>query len=126
MNLQRAVFILLTIAWSACAGAEPSKTETDIAQLQRALANYFREYNTLPAGNSDAAMKSLTGDNPRKFVFFAFSAARAGTDGAFLDEWKTAFRITFPKPATAEVRSAGPDRKFGTRDDVFESKSFSD
>ena len=116
----------MIVAWSARAGAEPSKTETDIAQLQRALANYFREYNTLPAGNNVAVMKSLTGDNPRKFVFFAFSSARMGTDRAFLDEWKTAFRITFAKPATAEVRSAGPDREVGTSDDVFESKNFSD
>jgi hypothetical protein len=124
MNLARTVFILLTIVCSARVAAEPSKTETDIAQLHRALAAYFHEYNTLPTGNSVAVMKSLTGDNPRKFIFFAFSSARMGADGAFLDEWKTAFRITFPKPATAEVRSAGPDREFGTHDDVFESNSF--
>lgn len=129
MNNQNAkrtctILSLVAVAMSALGAADPSPTELDIAQLHKALGGYFQEYNTLPVGNSGAIMKSLVGDNPRRLIFFAVSAARTGPNGTFLDAWKTGFRITISKSNTAEVRSAGPDRDFGTSDDIFASKTF--
>jgi hypothetical protein len=38
--------------------------------------------------------------------------------GHFLDAWGTSYRITFIGPKAVEIRSAGPDKQFGTKDDV--------
>ena len=99
---------------------ETKKTATsDITYvIEDALEQYKADQGTYPADADNAAVVSaLYGDNPRKkdYLVKMKSIIR---DGQFTDYWKTPLRIELPEDGRASVLSAGPDRSFGSEDDI--------
>jgi hypothetical protein len=79
-------------------------------------SNFPREGN--PVGDNAEITAALTGHNPLNFAFVPPNHRAINTHGELCDRWGTPFRLHQRSGTFMEIRSAGPDRKFATADDV--------
>lgn len=91
--------------------------------LESATFHYLREHDELmPVGGNRNVFEALLGhpDGPN----FLSEDLVVGVNwrGEVVDPWGTPYRFEFIKDKRLDVVSAGPDRKFGTKDDVPEIK----
>lgn len=78
--------------------------------------NFPREGN--PVGDNDEITLALAGDNRLRFAFVSPAHRAINARGELCDRWGTPFRFHALSGTCMEIRSAGPDRRFGTADDV--------
>jgi hypothetical protein len=71
-----------------------------------------------PVGENDEITAALAGGNPLHFAFISPRHPAINALGELCDRWGTPFRFHALSGTQMEIRSAGPDRKFGTNDDV--------
>ncbi len=96
-----------------------------IAADLRILQELFLAFNTNfprlgnPVGENFEITAALLGDNPAQFAFIGTSHRALNAQGELCDRWGTPFRFHQLSGTQMEVRSAGPDRKFGTADDAI-------
>jgi hypothetical protein len=72
-----------------------------------------------PVGENAEITAALTGANPARFVFIAPRHRAINARGELCDRWGTPYRFHQLSGTHMEIRSAGPDRKFATPDDVL-------
>jgi hypothetical protein len=92
----------------------------DLKILQELFAAYQSNFPRTgnPVGENAEITAALLGDNPAHFAFISRSHRALNDRGELCDRWGTPFRFHQLSGTEMEVRSAGPDRKFGTADDV--------
>jgi hypothetical protein len=78
--------------------------------------NFPRQGN--PVGENADITAALAGANDLKFAFIPRRHPAIDSDGELCDRWGTPFRFHQVSGHHMEIRSAGPDRKFGTADDA--------
>jgi len=78
--------------------------------------NFTRAGN--PVGENAEITAALTGGNPLHFAFIPRDHPAINARGELCDRWGTPFRFHQLSGSAMEIRSAGPDRKFGTPDDA--------
>jgi hypothetical protein len=71
-----------------------------------------------PVGENSDITAALTGTNELKFAFIPARHPAINRRGELCDRWGTPFRFHQLSGRSMEIRSAGPDRKFGTEDDA--------
>lgn len=71
-----------------------------------------------PVGENREITTALTGDNPLKYRFIRHDHPAVNAQGELCDRWGTPFRFHQISGDDMEIRSAGPDRRFGTADDA--------
>jgi hypothetical protein len=99
--------------------ARRAMTENSANQVQIAILNYETEYGSSPSGKTNAELvRELEGDNPRKIEFLSLRPSDKNIKGEMLDAWGRPLVITMTDPHHPIVESAGPDRKWGTKDDL--------
>ena len=103
--------------------AKGHQFQVEASQVQTAVLNYYTEYGSYPVAAENATlMKILTmagpQGNPRGIVFIRFPADHFNTKGELVDPWGTAIQLAVLSNGTVLARSAGPDRVFGTADDI--------
>jgi type II secretory pathway pseudopilin PulG len=99
---------------------EDGRTEILIAYLETALESYKAEHGDYPSSTEDGQVaKLLIGDKSRK-GYFAPNAGWINSKGEFIDGWGTPlhFRRHTGGGGWIEIISAGPDKIFGTADDI--------
>ncbi|MSU47855.1 MAG: hypothetical protein EXS37_01965 [Opitutus sp.] len=79
-------------------------------------SNFPRDGN--PVGENAEITAALAGENSLKFAFMARSHRAINARGDLCDRWGTPYRFHQISGRQMEIRSAGPDRKFGTEDDA--------
>jgi hypothetical protein len=79
-------------------------------------SNFPRQGN--PVGENAEITAALTGDNPLKLALIPSGHPAINAAGELCDRWGTPFRFHQVNGTQMEIRSAGPDRKFATADDV--------
>ncbi len=62
----------------------------------------------------------LEGNNPRGLRYLGLTRDMLDKDAQVIDEWGRPLQIKRPEKARLEIRSAGPDGRFGTQDDIVE------
>jgi len=95
----------------------------DVATLHAMLREYLRVLHGQQAralGNDSDLAHALTGHNPMHFVILP-PTHPALADGRLRDRWGTPYFIHPRGRGAFEIRSAGPDRKLFTADDVIEN-----
>jgi hypothetical protein len=91
----------------------------EISQILTACLGYYTEYGEMPESPENSQLvKSLSSDNPRKIPFLSPKSTQLNSKGEMIDPWGTPFRFTFASDSRVLVTSAGPDRMFGTADDL--------
>ena len=101
--------------------APASDAQHDVEALQGMLRQYLRLLHRrqgLPIGNDSDLARVLTGHNPMKLVILPSPHPALSPDGRLRDRWGTPYFIHPRGNMAFEIRSAGPDRKLWTPDDV--------
>lgn len=71
-----------------------------------------------PVGENREITAALTGDNALRYRFIRHDHPAINGRGELCDRWGTPFRFHQISGDDMEIRSAGPDRRFGTADDA--------
>jgi hypothetical protein len=89
------------------------------------LASVFAAYRSIyagrgnPVGDNREITDTLLGKNTRGIIFLQDRHRAIDASGELCDRWGTPFSFHAESGTKMEVRSAGPDRKMWTADDVF-------
>jgi len=87
--------------------------------LRLAIRNYGSLFNGNPAGVNSEITSQLNGQNPKQANFIRPEAGmRINSQGELIDPWGTPYFFHQLSGSETEIRSAGPDRTFYTRDDL--------
>jgi hypothetical protein len=103
-------------------GPEPLPGLTPAAVLQNmrsAVLDYSSRLGGNPVGNNREITAKLNGGNPKQIVFLKEEdGMRVNQRGELIDNWGTPFFFHQISGTEMEIRSAGPDRKMWTSDDL--------
>lgn len=81
--------------------------------------SYLNENNDFFQFNSQKEFTSrLSGNNPLGIRYLVLSFYELDKNGLIIDEWDRPLQISRPEKTKLEIRSAGSDGEFGTRDDI--------
>ena len=102
----------------SCAGGNRWKLSRTIQSGRGILSNleaYRQKFGNYPAGDSEAIMRALNGNNPVHWHAPPPPIASTNQAGIWLDEWGKAYEV---RTDPLLVKSAGPNGKFGDKDDI--------
>ena len=95
----------------------------DVQPLHALIRQYLRILHHRqgpPIGDDTDLAHVLTGHNPMRLIFVPPGNPALSADGHLRDRWGTPYFIHALGYGTYEVRSAGPDRKLFTTDDLVD------
>ena len=98
--------------------------QQDVDTLHELVLQYqhnMRHRNALPIGDDSDLVRALTGRNPLGFVVIPPNHPAISDEGRLLDRWGTPYFVHPISAATIDIRSAGPDKKMFTADDLVAS-----
>jgi len=91
-----------------------------LENMRSVIRNYSTDFGGNPFGNNREITARLNGGNPKQIVFLKEEdGMRINERGELIDNWGTPFFFHQISGAEMEIRSAGPDRKMWTRDDLI-------
>ena len=94
--------------------------EIVLQNVRHAIAQYGAMFGGNPVGNNPEITAALAGDNPKQINFIKPEAGmRLNGNGELVDTWGTPLFFHQLSGTDTEVRSAGPDRKMWTPDDLL-------
>jgi hypothetical protein len=118
----------------ALAARVPEATAASVAPLSGDLTNLppqtilenmrttIRQYGSTlggnPVGTNPEITSALQGDNPNKINFLKEDGNRVNSAGELVDFWGTPYFFHQLSGIEMEIRSAGPDKKMWTEDDL--------
>lgn len=102
------------------AAAPPSMDPmTLLGNVRHVINDYGSMFGGNPVGNNAEITAALNGDNPKGVKFLREDAGmRVNGQGELVDAWGTPFFFHQLSGTETEIRSAGPDRKMYTADDL--------
>ena len=100
---------------------EPVVDEEAVKNLDQ-IHLMLRDYRTLtgenPVGTNAEIMKSIIGGNPKQATLGPPEGQSLNEEGELIDRWGTPYFFHQISAKEMHVRSAGPDRKMWTDDDI--------
>jgi hypothetical protein len=109
-------------------GTDPEPTEevtpglpaiTALENVRTAFRQYCLRLGGNPVGGNSEITAALNGQNPRQVVFLsADDGAQVNGRGELVDHWQSPYFFHQLSRTEMEIRSAGPDRKMWTSDDL--------
>jgi hypothetical protein len=90
---------------------------TIVASLFTAFADHYHE---LPVGTNAEITAALAGDNARGLAVLPADHPAINAAGELVDRWGTPYFFHQLGAGTMEVRSAGPDRRMHSADDLVQ------
>lgn len=94
----------------------------DLRKIHRVTTGYFsviKESSRFPIGGNEDLAAVLRGENPNREVFVHEGHAVFGSDGQLKDRWGSPLIVHPQAWRQLELRSAGPDKKPYTEDDLI-------
>lgn len=91
----------------------------DMKIMNEIFANYLHAFHEAPIGTNAEITAALAGDNSRGHAPLAANSPAINEDGELVDRWGTPFFFHQMSATSVDVRSAGPDRKLDTSDDIL-------
>lgn len=100
--------------------ASPGMDPTTVLSNMRIVINqYGSMFGGNPVGSNPEITRALNGGNPKEVKFLSEeSGLRINGRGELVDYWGTPFFFHQLSGTEMEIRSAGPDRKMWTSDDL--------
>ncbi len=93
---------------------------TVMENMRAAFRQYSSRLGGNPTGNNREITAALNGGNARQLVFInAEDGLRVSEQGELVDAWGTPFFFHQLSGTEMEIRSAGPDRRMWTADDLL-------
>jgi hypothetical protein len=94
----------------------PAKVALNAVALN--LRNYGSRFGGNPTGSNPEITKTLNGDNPARAKYLPVEHTNISPEGELLDFWGTPYFFHQQSGTETVIRSAGPDRKLFTVDDI--------
>lgn len=91
----------------------------DLDKIKKMLGDYRTVMGENPVGTNAEIMKAIMGGNPKKARLGPPDGVSLNGDGELVDPWGTPFFFHQLSGQLTEIRSAGPDRKLWTGDDII-------
>lgn len=99
--------------------AESEGAEIDLRSLEQLFELYRFVFKANPVGSENQEiMAQLLGSNAKKLVLFPRNHSSLDEDGVLLDRWGTPYYFHPLSAQLMDVRTAGPDGKLWTKDDL--------
>ncbi|MDZ4288864.1 MAG: hypothetical protein U0984_12940 [Prosthecobacter sp.] len=99
------------------------KNETaydDVQSVTILLNEYRRSFGAMPVGElNDEIVRRLQGENPQGIAVLPKTHPSINSEGELMDRWGTPYRFHPESAWHMTIRSAGPDRKMWTSDDIL-------
>ncbi len=100
-----------------------AKLANEFNQVQTAVLGYYTEYTEYPVAPDNATLiQMLNGmsakGNTRQIAFVTFRQSDLDEKSELLDPWGTPIQLSVDADGHLLMRSAGPDKTFGTADDI--------
>jgi len=93
--------------------------EIVVENMSRAIHQYGRMFGGNPVGTNPEIASQLSGNNPKHLSFISGEAGmRLNGNGELIDPWDSPYFFHQLSGSDTEVRSAGPDKRMWTSDDV--------
>ena len=92
--------------------------KAEIAKVQAMLRDFRTRMGENPVGSNAEIMKAVMGGNPVGARLGPPEGQEVNQQGELVDQWGTPYFFHQLSKNSMEVRSAGPDRKMWTTDDV--------
>lgn len=92
--------------------------EEDLQILQTLLEGYRRALHANPSGENAEIIAALRGANSLGIAVLAPKHHAIRKDGQLVDRWGTPYFFHSISTTHTEIRSAGPDRRLWTADDI--------
>ena len=86
--------------------------------VQSLLRSHRRALGQNPVGLNDEITATLMGENLKGAASIPKNHPAISKGGELLDRWGTPYRFHAYSEKLMEVKSAGPDQKFNTKDDL--------
>lgn len=93
---------------------------TELARVARTVRDYRAAFGSNPVGLNKEIVRTLLGDNPRAAKFLDPATAKLNAQGELLDDWGHPYFFHALSGTVMEVRSAGPDGRVFTPDDLVQ------
>ena len=92
--------------------------ENEVQRIQGTVRKYRAAFGENPVGSNPEITRALAGKNPSSAKFLDPATATLNDKGEMLDDWGTPYFFHPVSGSIMEIRSAGPDRKLFTADDI--------
>lgn len=99
--------------------APDGSVRSDIEIITELLALYRRALHGNPTGENEEITAALTGRNIKGIAMLPSKHRAISPQGELIDRWHTPYFFHAISGKHMEIRSAGPDRKFYTDDDIL-------
>jgi len=86
--------------------------------LQTTFHQYASTFGSNPVGTNPEITRALQGENPKQINFLKADGNRVNSNGELVDPWGTPYFFHQLSGKQMEIRSAGPDGKMWTADDL--------
>lgn len=86
--------------------------------LQTTFHQYAAMFGGNPVGTNQEITRALQGENPKQINFLKADGNRVNGNGELVDPWGTPYFFHQLSGKQMEIRSAGPDGKMWTADDL--------
>ncbi|NQX00596.1 type II secretion system protein GspG [bacterium] len=90
----------------------------DLATLDLLISCYRRHLGGNPVGSNEEITAALLGGNSKKLAYLPQKGAFLSSHGQLVDHWGTPYFFHALAHDHLDIRSAGPDREFWTKDDL--------
>jgi hypothetical protein len=95
-----------------------AQTAIDLNKISAMLRDYRTIADENPVGSNAEIMRACMGDNPKHAVLGPPEGLSLNGNGELVDRWGTPFFFHQLTKDLMEIRSAGPDRRMWTGDDI--------
>jgi hypothetical protein len=93
--------------------------QTALENMRSAFRQYSQRFGGNPVGDNGEITAALNGQNPRQAVFLnPDDGARLNDRNELVDNWGTPYFFHQLSRTQMEIRSAGPDKRMWTSDDL--------
>lgn len=92
----------------------------DVESVSLLLQEFRRAFGAMPVGElNEEIVRRLQGENPRGLAVLPKTHPAINAEGELLDRWGTPYRFHPESSWMMTVRSAGPDKRMWTSDDIL-------
>lgn len=108
----------------AVASRPPGQEDPAIAEAESLALNirhFGQRFGGNPVGTNAEIVKALTGGNPKRATYLPSDLIRLNENGELVDRWGTPYFFHANSATDMEVRSAGPDKRLYTEDDIVQN-----
>lgn len=100
------------------ASIQPGPEHQELEEIALNIRNFSQRFGGNPVGSNAEIVQALRGGNPGKANYLPQSALRLNGSGEMIDKWGRPYFFHANSATEMEVRSAGPDGRLYTPDDI--------